>query len=86
MVEVGISGPQGVKGDPGVTMFSGSTPSYTQEITTPSADWVITHNLGYIPNITVQVGGVVVLAEIYSTSVSATIHFNTPQVGLVVAS
>lgn len=83
VVEVGVGGPQG---PPGVSTFSGSTPYYTQTISVPSSDWVVPHALGYIPNITVLIGGTVVLAEVYSTTVQTTVHFNTPQVGQVVAS
>ena len=83
VIEVGLSGPQGISGP---TAFSGSTPYYTQTISVPSSDWVIPHALGYVPNITVLIGGQQVMAEVYSTTSSSTIHFNTPQVGQVVAS
>ena len=53
-IEVGVSGPQGVrgfKGDKGDKGDIGGTYQHTQA--TPSAFWVINHDLGFRPNVTV---------------------------------
>jgi len=72
-------GPQGAPG------FGSAAAS--QIFSSPASDWVFTHNLGYLPAITVLIGGTVVLAEVIAlTSTTATIHFNTPQSGTAVAS
>jgi len=83
VVEVGVAGPQGTAGATGAAGPSG----VTQNFSTPSSDWVFNHNLGYLPNITVIIGGAAGMAEVLSiTTTSATIHFNSPQSGTAVAS
>jgi hypothetical protein len=59
LVEIGIAGPQGAQGVPGEVLFSDI--SYLHNQTVPSSTWTITHNLRFMPNITVvDSGGTVV--------------------------
>lgn len=50
IVELGASGPQGPKGDPGLVLVD---ISYTHNQNVPSNTWTINHNLGFYPGITV---------------------------------
>jgi hypothetical protein len=52
VIEVGIHGERGEQGEPGP---AGGTLKWDQ--LTPSATWVIVHNLGFFPNITVEDSG-----------------------------
>jgi hypothetical protein len=58
--------------------------AYEHDQTTPSATWIVNHNLGYYPVIRVFIG----LAEVQPESIvhnsinQATITFSTPQVGV----
>lgn len=87
VIEALRTGPQGPPGPAGVNGFgSGSAFYFTQDYNS-SSDWVVNHGLGFRPNIAVLVAGSTVTADITHTSaVSATIHFNSPQSGTVVAS
>lgn len=49
VIEVGIVGPQGPSGGAGST--------YVHDQAIPNAVWVVTHNLGYYPNVTVEDSG-----------------------------
>lgn len=46
---VGVAGPQGPPGSGGA--------SYVHDQMTPSATWVVVHNMGYYPNVTVEDSG-----------------------------
>jgi hypothetical protein len=50
VVEVGSSGPQGPKGDPGLSLIE---ISYVHTQSVPSDTWTIDHNLNFYPGITV---------------------------------
>lgn len=61
----GSQGPQGPAGPPG----SGADTTYTHDQATPSAEWIITHNLGRYPSVitvdsagTEQDGDVVIIS------------------------
>jgi hypothetical protein len=58
--------------------------AYTGEFSN-SASWVVTHNLGYNPSITVIVGGYVVqpVSIVHDSNLQATITFSTAQSGSV---
>jgi len=49
VIEVGIVGPQGPSGGAGST--------YVHDQAVPNSVWVIVHNLGYFPNVTVEDSG-----------------------------
>ena len=60
----GVPGPQGPAGSPGQL-------SYTHEQGTPSDEWVVEHNLGYFPSVSVtDSGGTVQYGEITYISVN----------------
>lgn len=50
IVELGNSGPQGPKGDPGLSLIE---ISYVHTQSVPSDTWTIDHNLNFYPGITV---------------------------------
>jgi hypothetical protein len=51
VVEVGVVGPQGPAGAPGVS--GAAAASYVHDQTVPAATWVVEHDLGMYPNVTV---------------------------------
>lgn len=71
----GVSGSDGSPGAPGGSRFS-----FTQA--SPSSTWVINHNLGYNPHVTVIVNGVGVGADIsFNTVNQVSVIFGAPQTG-----
>ena len=50
-IDLGTSGPQGPKGDPGEVRYTDLSYVYNQ--TSAASTWTITHGLRFIPNITV---------------------------------
>lgn len=74
----GNQGPTGPKGDKGDQGDPGPTLAYTHTQNTPSDTWVITHNLGMYPNVTVEeFGGSIVEGEIaYENINSLTVTFS----------
>ena len=81
VVELGTSGPQGAQGPQGEKGDQGDpgpTLAYTHTQNTPSAVWVITHNLGIYPNITIEeFGGSILEAELaYDNSNQVTVTFS----------
>ncbi|GAA2322316.1 hypothetical protein GCM10010149_89350 [Nonomuraea roseoviolacea subsp. roseoviolacea] len=58
----GLRGEPGPRGDPGPAGPAGQAIEVAQ--TAPSASWLITHNLGYFPQVSVVVSGSVVFADV----------------------
>ncbi len=83
-VELGTSGPQGAtgaagaSGAPGQTLYSDLSYVHTQN--SASATWTITHNLQFIPSITVvDSGGTVVEGSYnYPNSSTVVLTFSAP--------
>ena len=74
-----LVGPEGPEGPPGAV---GSSYEYTQVATASS--WVIDHNMGFLPNVTVEevgTGIMLMCAEIHHTSNQVELQFNTPRAG-----
>ena len=76
IIEVGIQGPPGKDA---VQTF------YTHNQTTPSALWVVNHNLGHQPVIGVNsVGGMQMIAEVLHQSPNQVlVYFDSPTMGAV---
>lgn len=80
-VVVTSAGPQGQQGIPG----GGSSFQHNQ--VTPSASWVISHNLGVYAAVTILIAGVPVGADVSHGSLNQTsIVFPTPQAGVAIFS
>ena len=84
ILDIGLPGPQGPKGekgDKGDKGDKGQAPdiSYTHTQGTPESTWVVTHNLGFNPNVTVQdSAGTIVEGEItYTTLNNLTLTFTS---------
>ena len=76
MQVIPVAGPAGPQGPPGAGI------GYDHTQASPSASWIITHNLGYYPSVTVRVGGNLVLTDVAYGSVNAvTLTFASPQSG-----
>jgi hypothetical protein len=62
----------------------GTVAAYTHVQSSPASTWVINHNLGYKPDVTLYTsGGVVMYAEIIHTSVNQTqVIFTVPTSGV----
>ena len=75
LINTGLQGPPGPPG-PGAT-------TYDHDQASPSAEWVVNHNLGRLVSVTVlSPGGVEVEAEVVQVSVNQTrVFFNLPQTG-----
>ncbi len=76
---IGVAGPPGSPGPPGGK--SGSTHVFTQG--SPSAVWVIPHNLGWWPSVTVvDTGGSVITPDVhYDTDQQVTLTFGSATTG-----
>lgn len=85
MLQVG-QGPSGPKGDKGDTGQAGSTHEHHQ--TVAAANWVVNHNLGFRPAVTIlSVGGAQMLAEVIHASLNQVlVYFDEPMTGLAVCS
>ena len=77
-VELGTSGPQGATGAAGQTLYSDLSYVHTQN--SASATWTITHNLHFIPSITVVDSNNEVVEGSYSypNSTSVVLSFSIP--------
>lgn len=71
----------GVQGLPGT---GGGNAVYVHHQTTPTTQWIINHNLGYYPHVSVlSVGLVEITADVQHVSVNQTqIQFSIPTAGL----
>lgn len=71
----------GVQGLPGT---GGSSAAYVHNQPTPAAQWIINHNLGYYPHVSVlSVGLMEITADVQHVSINQTrIQFSTPTAGL----
>lgn len=83
-------GPQGSPGPPGDDGQPG-TPGGTQFLlnqVAPAATWLVAHNLGYFPHITIlDSSGEVVLTDIHHADVNnAVLTFSSPTTGKAIAS
>lgn len=81
VVELGTSGPQGPQGNPGTpgeVLYSDL--SYVHDQGTPASTWNITHNLQFIPNITVidSAGTVVEGTYNYPNNTTVVLSFSSP--------
>jgi hypothetical protein len=85
VLQVG-QGPSGPKGDKGDTGQAGTTHEHYQ--TTASSTWVVNHNLGFRPAVTIlSVGGTQMLAEVIHASLNQVlVYFDEPMTGLAVCS
>jgi hypothetical protein len=77
VVAVVASGPQGAPGPPGAAL------DYEHVQTSASAEWIVNHNLGVEPNVSVlSAGGVEMIAQIVHVSVNQfRVYFASPQAG-----
>jgi hypothetical protein len=73
-----------VKVDTPLQGLPGNVAAYTHVQSTPVSTWIINHNLGYKPDVTLYSdGGVVMYADIVHTSNNQTqIIFNLPTTGV----
>lgn len=67
-----------------IVVGGGSGVGIQHDQTTPSASWIIPHNLGRIPNVQIYVGGEVVIADIAATATSVSVTFPSAQTGVAV--
>lgn len=73
------AGPQGPPGSGG-----GATNSYFHTQVAETSSWLINHNLGFRPNITVQeavTGRMIMCSEIHHSTSQVELQFNTPRAG-----
>jgi len=76
-----LAGPPGPPGPPG---SNGAAISYVHTQVSPSSSWVINHNLGFLPNVTVEeaaTGYGIMGAEIHHSINQVELQFNTPRAG-----
>lgn len=81
IVELGTSGPQGPQGEPGApgeVLYTDLSYVHIQSVA--SSTWSITHNLQFIPNITVvdSAGTVVEGTYNYPNNTSVVLSFSSP--------
>lgn len=82
VVLAGPVGPQGPQGPQGIS--GGEAAAYYHTQVAPSASWVINHNLGYRPNITVEevgTGYIIMCSEIHHSVTQVELQFNIPRAG-----
>ena len=81
-ISVVKSGPPGPPGPPG---SNGAAIAYVHTQVTPSASWVINHNLNFHPNFSVEeaeTGTGLEPAHIHHSDDQLELHFNTPRAGI----
>lgn len=90
VITVAAPGPQGVPGPPGADGTSGAPGGAYFLLTqsAASATWLVQHNLGHIPHITIiDASGEVVITDIHHTDVNqAVLTFASPTTGKAVCS
>ena len=81
VIELGTSGPQGPKGDPGEVLYEDL--SYVHNQASAASVWTINHGLQFIPNITVVDSSGTVVEGSYSYPDSNTVvaTFSNPFAG-----
>jgi hypothetical protein len=82
----GVEGPQGIPGDAGETGPEGPPRGvFEQQFLTALATWVVNHNLGRVPAVTlVTLGGLEFDADVQHVSVNQCIvYLSTPSTGVV---
>ena len=85
----GLPGPKGDKGDKGDTGLPGNAAAqYEHQQLIAASPWVVNHNLGLRPQITVlSLGGATMWAEVIHASPNqALVYFDEPQAGLTICS
>lgn len=89
-IEIVYPGPRGPKGDPGIQGPSGPAGgSYLEYVqASPSASWIVTHNLNKIPTVTlISDDNKMIIPDVDFTSAnSLTLMFPAPTTGKVVLS
>ena len=81
-VTVVLSGPPGPPGPQGPSGGAASSYFFTQAASASS--WVINHNLGFRPNVTVEEAGtgyLIMCSEIHHTVNQVELQFNIPRAG-----
>lgn len=75
----GPQGPQGVAGSIGPQGLSGVKPDYTHTQISASSSWIVNHNLGFKPNVSLYtMGGVEMLANVVHININQLIvQFST---------
>lgn len=76
IINAGPQGPPGVGG--------GITNSFFYTQASPASSWVINHNLGFRPNVTVEEAGTgvqIMCAEIHHSVTQVELQFNIPRAG-----
>ena len=79
IIQAGPVGPPGPTGPAG-----GESGSYLHTQVDASSSWVINHNLGYRPNVTVEEAGTgiqIMCAEIHHSVTQVELQFNIPRAG-----
>lgn len=85
VVDVTLPGPQGPMGPQGPSGPIGSVYHHTQS--TPATTWVVNHNLGFHPHVSVWVGAVEVSAEVVNITTNIVhVLFDEPMTGMACAS
>jgi hypothetical protein len=69
-----------------IVFFVAAAQRFEHVQASPATEWVVNHNLGTVPSVTVYSPGLVqITAEVSHTSTNQTrIRFNTPQTGIAV--
>jgi hypothetical protein len=81
-ISVTNAGPPGPPGPPG---SNGSAIAFEFTQVTPASSWVINHNLGFKPNVTVEeagTGNIIMSGEIHHSDDQLELQFNTPRAGV----
>lgn len=76
VTKAGPSGPAGIAG--------GDAANYEHTQALAASSWVINHNLGFKPNVTVEEAGtgqVIMCSEIHHSNWQLELQFNTPRAG-----